>query len=89
MEAQTEIEKDEKSKEEQIVEEKISKDVNYADERPLDTHKNALLVEEETPINKDGFFCETNDSGACSVRVALRVRPLIQHELQNGKLCVK
>ena len=31
---------------------------------------------------------EINEAGAVSVRVALRVRPLIQHELENGKICV-
>ena len=29
-----------------------------------------------------------NEAGAVSVRVALRVRPLIQHELENGKIWV-
>ncbi|CAI2359358.1 unnamed protein product [Moneuplotes crassus] len=43
----------------------------------------------ETPVNPDGFFNEINNKGACSVRVALRVRPLIAHEIANGKICVK
>lgn len=42
----------------------------------------------ETQPNEDGFFYDTG-SGACSVRVALRVRPLIEHEKQNGKICVE
>jgi hypothetical protein len=41
---------------------------------------------EETKPNPDGFFYETNDSGACSVRVALRVRPLIAREIEGGKI---
>ena len=30
-----------------------------------------------------------SEVGAVSVRVALRVRPLIQHEIENGKICVR
>lgn len=35
---------------------------------------------EETRPNPDGFFADTNNQAACSVRVALRVRPLIKKE---------
>lgn len=42
----------------------------------------------ETELNEDGFFWDTG-TGACSVRVALRVRPLIEHEKQNGKIWVE
>ena len=34
-----------------------------------------------TQPNPDGFFAETSSQAACSVRVALRVRPLIKKEL--------
>ena len=37
--------------------------------------------EEETQPNPDGFFADTKNQAACSVRVALRVRPLIKKEL--------
>ena len=35
---------------------------------------------EETQPIPDGFFADTNNQAACSVRVALRVRPLIKKE---------
>ena len=35
---------------------------------------------QETQLNPDGFFADTNSQAACSVRVALRVRPLIKKE---------
>ena len=37
-------------------------------------------TEEYTQPNPDGFFADTSNSAACSVRVALRVRPLITKE---------
>ena len=33
-----------------------------------------------TKPNENGFFADTNNQAACSVRVALRGRPLIQKE---------
>lgn len=33
-----------------------------------------------TQPNPDGFFADTKNQAACSVRVALRVRPLIKKE---------
>ena len=45
---------------------------------------------EGTQPNPDGFFAETTDSNACSVRVAVRVRPLIGKEkYENSSICVQ
>ena len=39
--------------------------------------------------NPNGFFADTSDANACSVRVAVRIRPLIGKELREGsKICV-
>lgn len=59
-----------------------------------DDNNSEIEVEEredepDTQPNPDGFFAETSDAGACSVRVALRVRPLIAHEIEGGKICVE
>ena len=44
----------------------------------------------ETKPNPNGFFADTSDANACSVRVAVRVRPLIGKELREGsKICVE
>ena len=43
----------------------------------------------ESKPNPDGFFADTGDANACSVRVAVRIRPLIGKELRSGdKICV-
>ena len=43
-----------------------------------------------TQPNEEGFFPDTKSANACSVRVALRVRPLIGKELvQNEHVCVQ
>ena len=40
--------------------------------------------------NPNGFFADTGDANACSVRVAVRIRPLIGKELREGsKICVQ
>ena len=41
-------------------------------------------------VNPYGFFPELNNSDACSVAVAVRVRPLVGRELTEGnrKLCI-
>jgi len=41
-------------------------------------------------VNPYGFFPELNNSDACSVAVAVRVRPLVGRELTAGnrKLCI-
>ena len=45
---------------------------------------------EETKPNPNGFFADTSDPNACSVRVAVRIRPLIGKELREGqKICVE
>ena len=45
--------------------------------------------EEGTQPNPDGFFADLSDANACSVRVALRVRPLIGKELyERSTICV-
>lgn len=67
--------------------------INDADNRPItpavvEDKKNEEVIPETQP-NPNGFFCETNNQGACSVRVALRVRPLISLENENSKICVQ
>ena len=48
-----------------------------------------IEVREETKPNPHGFFADTSDPTACSVRVAVRIRPLIGKELREGsKICV-
>ena len=44
----------------------------------------------ETPMNSDGFFADSGDQ-ACSVKVAVRVRPLIGREYRDGnrRTCVE
>jgi len=45
---------------------------------------------EETKPNPNGFFADTSDANACSVAVAVRIRPLIGKELREGsKICVE
>ena len=46
-------------------------------------------IDSLTAPNPDGFFADLND-GACSVSVAVRVRPLVGKELSEGarKECV-
>ena len=46
--------------------------------------------QEETKPNPEGFFSNLEDPEACSVAVAVRVRPLVGKELTEGnkKLCV-
>ena len=55
--------------------------------------QNEEQAEEEvigTQPNPDGFFADTGDANACSVRVALRVRPLIGKELyERSTICVR
>ena len=42
-----------------------------------------------TQPNPNGFFADTGDANACSVRVALRVRPLIGKELrERSAICI-
>ena len=41
-------------------------------------------MEAATAPNPEGFFAELTDSDACSVAVAVRVRPLIGRELTEG-----
>lgn len=45
---------------------------------------------ESTSTNPDGFFADVaSSSAACSVRVALRVRPLLPREIfENSRNCV-
>lgn len=43
-----------------------------------------------TEPNPDGFFADTSDANACSVRVAVRIRPLIGKELrERSAICVE
>ena len=43
-----------------------------------------------TQPNPNGFFADTGDANACSVRVALRVRPLIGKELrERSAICIQ
>ena len=43
-----------------------------------------------TKPNPDGFFPDLGDATACSVRVAVRARPLIGKELfERSTICVK
>lgn len=51
--------------------------------------ENAIEYEETKPT-EHGFFAEIKDSNACSVRVAVRVRPLINREtvLGENNLCL-
>ena len=44
------------------------------------------VEDEMTQPNPDGFFADTQNQAACSVRVALRVRPLIKKELFEKKI---
>ncbi len=37
-----------------------------------------------TVPNADGFFADLEDNDACSVAVAVRVRPLVGRELTSG-----
>ena len=42
-----------------------------------------------TEPNHNGFFADINNAQACSVRVALRVRPLSSKEtLENSRVCI-
>lgn len=42
-------------------------------------------VDSEPPmVNPEGFFNDLTSQNACSVRVAVRVRPLIGRELKEG-----
>lgn len=47
-------------------------------------------MEVTTASNPDGFFPDLTDENACSVAVAVRVRPLVGRELTGGqqKECV-
>ena len=43
----------------------------------------------EAQVNPNGFFADTSDADACSVAVAVRIRPLIGRELRQGsKICI-
>ena len=41
-------------------------------------------MEVTTASNPDGFFPDLTDENACSVAVAVRVRPLVGRELTGG-----
>ena len=43
-------------------------------------------IYEETQLNPDGFFSDISSQAACSVRVALRVRPLIRKESHEKEI---
>ena len=60
-----------------------------ADEKQ-DGNSGATEDQRGTQPNPDGFFADTGDSKACTVRVALRVRPLIGKELrERAAICVQ
>lgn len=42
------------------------------------------VMEVTTASNPDGFFPDLTDENACSVAVAVRVRPLVGRELTGG-----
>jgi hypothetical protein len=52
--------------------------------------KHSLEVSElETDVVKDGFFADLGPSAACSVRVAVKVRPLFGREIaENQKVVI-
>jgi len=56
--------------------------VPRADDRAIQPASAAEVDDDyvEAQANPEGFFADTNNQAACSVRVALRIRPLIKRE---------
>jgi hypothetical protein len=52
----------------------------------MDSKGDSAAPDDDAPTgpNPEGFFPELADSDACSVAVAVRVRPLVGRELTEG-----
>eukprot|EP00347_Sterkiella_histriomuscorum_P016618 403352497 len=57
----------------------------------LDQLNQVSNINDEPQINPEGFFSDLTNNNACTVRVAVRVRPMVGRELYEGgaqKICV-